>query len=121
MMRSHVCQCDEPDYLNAETFKNLISDAQFTYRRFIDQTTRPLNNRAKLILTSNDSIVAKGDAGVITRLKYCLRITHKFKPLYPAKFDTTKNFYKFIRFIQRSVSVRQQMFSSRRGLQKIWN
>lgn len=92
MMNSHVCQCDEPEKINAELLKTLISEARTKCRRFHEQQPRHLTNMAKLILTLNDGINMRSDAGVITRLKYCIRATHRFKTLIPSTFDASVDF-----------------------------
>lgn len=102
LMLSHVCQCDEPEYLHAERFKNIISDTQFVRRNFFSQRSLPLNHMAKLIITTNDAVKVRGDAGVITRMKYCYRATHKFKELLG---DDESSRYDFLdRYATRRVA-----------------
>lgn len=92
MMNSHGCQCDEPERINAELLKTMISDARMKCRRFHDQQPRHLTNMAKLILTLNDGIDMRSDAGVISRLKYCINCTHRFKTLLPHDADPAIDF-----------------------------
>lgn len=49
---------------------------------------------AKLILTSNDDIQMRADAGVFMRLKYVLNMTHRFKPLHSVEWNTRTHFTK---------------------------
>lgn len=92
MMQSHVCQCDEPEKLNPELFKNIISSAKQKCRSFFTQQPRYLVNMAKLILTSNDEIQMRSDAGVLTRLKYVIHMTHRFKPMHSATWNISFDF-----------------------------
>lgn len=92
MMQSHVCQCDEPEKLNSELFKNLISNTKQKCRAFFNQQPLSLTNMAKLILTTNDDIHVRSDAGVLTRLKYIVKMTHRFKKLHANDWDTATDF-----------------------------
>lgn len=92
MMNSHVCQCDEPERLNSELFKLLISRTQLKGRLFHEQQPQYLTNLAKIIFTANDHISMRSDAGVVTRLKYCVRMMHRFKALHSPKHDTGLKF-----------------------------
>ncbi|EFN83926.1 hypothetical protein EAI_05533 [Harpegnathos saltator] len=94
MMRSHVCQADEPERMNAELFKNLISTTMMKSRYFHQQQTQYLRNLTKIVLTVNDAIPLRSDAGVITRLKFCLRMVHRFKALHSRQHDTAVDFVK---------------------------
>lgn len=92
MMNSHVCQIDEPDRVNSELFKLLNSRGKMKGRMFHEQQPQHLINLAKIIITSNDHISMRGDDGVTTRLKFCVRMMHRFKQLHNNSYDTRIDF-----------------------------
>lgn len=92
MMSAHCVQCDEIDSFNAEIIKKLLSSIKQKCRLMYTQTPKYLISIAKLIATCNNEPNIKSDAGIITRFRFSIRMSHMFRQLLQRTESTSNDF-----------------------------